>query len=87
MSWQLGRRVRDMRETRIAPTTQKFEKKPSVAVKGLNSLQSFSRATEFVDPLGLGVIDTRTLRLVNEYTASSPSKSEKIDSDVRGTSK
>lgn len=80
---ELGRRVRDMRETRTAPTTQKFEKKPSVAVKGLNSLQSFSRATEFVDPLGLGVIDTRTLRLVNEYTASSPSKSEKIDSDVR----
>ncbi|PWA87400.1 exocyst complex component SEC5 [Artemisia annua] len=80
---ELGRRVRDMRETRIAPTTQKFEKKPSVAVKGLNTLQSFSRATEFVDPLGLGVIDTRTLRLVNEYTASSPSKPEKIDSDVR----
>lgn len=80
---ELGRRVRDMRETRTAPTTQKFEKKPSVAVKGLNSLQSFSRATEFVDPLGLGVIDTRTLRLVNEYTATSPSKSEKIDSDVR----
>ncbi|XP_071725527.1 exocyst complex component SEC5A-like [Rutidosis leptorrhynchoides] len=80
---ELGRRVREMRETRTAPITQKFEKKPSVAVKGFNNLQSFSRSMEFVDPLGLGVIDNRTLRLVNEYTASSPSKSEKIDTDVR----
>ena len=31
------------------------------------------------------VIDNKTLRLVNEYTASSPSKSDKVDSDVRGT--
>ncbi|XP_023748778.1 exocyst complex component SEC5A isoform X2 [Lactuca sativa] len=82
---ELGRRVRDMRETRTPPptTTQKFEKKPSVAIKGLNNLHSFSRGMEFVDPLGLGVIDNRTLRLVNEYTASSPSKSDKVDADVR----
>ncbi|KAI3752527.1 hypothetical protein L2E82_24561 [Cichorium intybus] len=80
---ELGRRVRDMRETRTPLTTQKFEKKPSVAIKGLNNLQSFSRGMEFVDPLGLGIIDNRTLRLVNEYTATSPSKSEKVDSDVR----
>ncbi|KAM0064308.1 putative cullin repeat-like-containing domain superfamily, exocyst complex component EXOC2/Sec5 [Helianthus debilis subsp. tardiflorus] len=80
---ELGRRVRDMRETRTVPTTQKFEKKPSVAIKGLNSLQSFSRGMELVDPLGLGVIDTRTLRLVNEYAASSPANSDKVDSDVR----
>ncbi|XP_076938184.1 exocyst complex component SEC5B-like [Bidens hawaiensis] len=80
---ELGRRVRDMRETRTVPTTQKFEKKPSVAIKGLNNLQSFSRVMELVDPLGLGVIDTRTLRLVNEYAASSPANSDKIDSDMR----
>ncbi|KAL4556264.1 hypothetical protein LXL04_038910 [Taraxacum kok-saghyz] len=80
---ELGRRVRDMRETRTPPTTHTIEKKPSVAIKGLNNLQSFSRGMEFVDPLGLGVIDNRTLRLVNEYTANSPSKSDKIDSDVR----
>lgn len=43
-----------MRETRTVPTTQKFEKKPSVAIKGLNNLQSFSRVMELVDPLGLG---------------------------------
>ncbi|XP_071701339.1 exocyst complex component SEC5B-like [Rutidosis leptorrhynchoides] len=79
---ELGRRVREMRETRTAPITQKFEKKASVVVKGLNNLQSFSRSMESVDPLGLGVIDNRTLRLVNEYT-SSPSTSEKIDTDVR----
>ncbi|KAJ9557124.1 hypothetical protein OSB04_011738 [Centaurea solstitialis] len=80
---ELGRRVREMRETKTIPTTQKFEKKPSVAVKGLNTLQSFPRGMDFVDPLGLGVIDSKTLRLVNEYTASSPSKSDKVDSDVR----
>ncbi|KAI3676022.1 hypothetical protein L1987_85618 [Smallanthus sonchifolius] len=80
---ELGRRVRDMRETRTVPTTQKFEKKPSVAVKGLNSLQSFSRVMELVDPLGLGVIDNKTLKLVNEYAASSPANSDKVDSDVR----
>ncbi|KAK9069654.1 hypothetical protein SSX86_011558 [Deinandra increscens subsp. villosa] len=80
---ELGRRVRDMRETRTVPTTQKFEKKPSMAIKGLNSLQSFSRGMEFVDPLGLGVIDNRTMRLVNEYAANSPANSEKVDSDVR----
>ncbi|KAI3770571.1 hypothetical protein L6452_01709 [Arctium lappa] len=80
---ELGRRVREMRETRTIPTTQKFEKKPSVAIKGLNQLQSFPRGMDCVDPLGLGVIDNKTLRLVNEYTASSPSKSDKVDSDVR----
>ncbi|KVH88112.1 Cullin repeat-like-containing domain-containing protein [Cynara cardunculus var. scolymus] len=80
---ELGRRVREMRETRTIPTTQKFEKKPSVAIKGLNKLQSFPRGMDCVDPLGLGVIDNKTLRLINEYTASSPSKSDKVDSDVR----
>lgn len=33
------------------------------------------------------IIDTRTLRLVNEYAASSPANSDKVDSDVRGTLK
>ncbi|KAI3722643.1 hypothetical protein L2E82_33685 [Cichorium intybus] len=77
------RRVCDMRETRTPLTTQKFEKKPSVAIKWLNNLQCSSRGMEFVDPLGLGIIDNRTLRLVNEYTTTSPSKSEKVESDVR----
>ncbi|KAL8205889.1 hypothetical protein R6Q57_009440 [Mikania cordata] len=80
---ELGRRVRDMRETRTVPTTQKFEKKPSVAIKGLNNLQSFSRGMELVDPLGLGVIDNKSLKLVNEYAASSPANSVKVDTDVR----
>lgn len=52
---QLARRVRDMRETRAAPVAQKLEKKVSVVgKKGLNTLQSFPRGMECVDPLGLG---------------------------------
>ncbi|KAJ1424917.1 Cullin repeat-like-containing domain superfamily [Sesbania bispinosa] len=77
---ELSRRVREMRETRTAPVAQKFEKKVSVvARKGLNYLQSFPRGMECVDPLGLGIIDNRTLRLITESSDSSP----KIDKDIQ----
>ncbi|XP_059631609.1 exocyst complex component SEC5A-like isoform X2 [Cornus florida] len=83
---ELSRRVRDMRETRVVPVVQKFEQKPSaIARKGLKNLQSLPRGMEFVDPLGLGVINNRTLRLITEHPETSPSNFEKdhIDSNVR----
>ncbi|PSS19491.1 Exocyst complex component SEC5A like [Actinidia chinensis var. chinensis] len=83
---ELARRVRDMRETRAVPVAPKIERKPSaMAKKGLNNLQSFPRGMECIDPLGLGIIDNRTLRLITEYSESSPSKSGKDhqDSDLR----
>ncbi|KAM7260473.1 hypothetical protein ACFE04_016214 [Oxalis oulophora] len=75
---ELARRVRGMRETRTAPVAQKFEKKASVTVrKALNNLQSFPRGMECIDPLGLGIIDNKTLRLITEASESSPSKSDR----------
>lgn len=83
---ELARRVREMRETRTAPVAQKFERKPSVPVgRILNNLQSFPRGMECVDPLGLGIIDNKTLRLITETSESSPSKSDRdyLDSGLR----
>ncbi|WCJ43368.1 Exocyst complex component SEC5 [Euphorbia peplus] len=83
---ELARRVRDMRESRTAPVAQKFERKPT-AVLGrqvLNSVQSFPRGMECIDPLGLGIIDNRTLRLITDTSDSSP-KSDKdfLDNNLR----
>ncbi|XP_011659117.1 exocyst complex component SEC5A isoform X2 [Cucumis sativus] len=83
---ELARRVREMRETRTAPAPQKFDRKVSaIGRPGLNHLQSFPRGMECIDPLGLGVIDNRSLRLITETSESSPSKSEKefIDATLR----
>ncbi|KAI3701928.1 hypothetical protein L6452_27418 [Arctium lappa] len=80
---ELARRVREMRESKAAPVTQKIERKQTTAAKGLNNLQSLPRGMECIDPLGLGIIDNRTLRLIDERSSSSPSKSEKVDSDLR----
>ncbi|XP_024959681.1 exocyst complex component SEC5A-like isoform X3 [Cynara cardunculus var. scolymus] len=80
---ELARRVREMRESKAAPVPQKLERKQTAAAKGLNNLQSLPRGMECIDPLGLGIIDNRTLRLIDERSLSSPSKSEKVDSDLR----
>ncbi|KAF9682743.1 hypothetical protein SADUNF_Sadunf05G0140300 [Salix dunnii] len=83
---ELARRVRGMRETRTAPVAQKFERKPSaLARKGLNALQSFPRGMECIDPLGLGIIDSKSLRLITDSSESSPSKSDKdhLDNNLR----
>ncbi|KAG8660597.1 hypothetical protein MANES_02G178800v8 [Manihot esculenta] len=75
-----------MRETRTAPVAQKYERKPSAAVvrKGLNSLQSFPRGMECIDPLGLGIIDNRSLKLIIESSESSPrSDREFVDNNLR----
>ncbi|OMO51052.1 putative Exocyst complex component, partial [Corchorus olitorius] len=80
---ELARRVRDMRESRTAPVAQKFDRKPTAVVgRMLNTLQSFPRGMECVDPLGLGIIDNKTLRLITESSDCSPSK-DYIDSGLR----
>ncbi|RXH93157.1 hypothetical protein DVH24_013733 [Malus domestica] len=83
---ELARRVREMRETRSAPVAQKVERKVStagLARKGLNNLQSFPRGMECIDPLGLGIIDNKTLRLITESSDHSPSKGDKLDNNLR----
>ncbi|KAG5527864.1 hypothetical protein RHGRI_028708 [Rhododendron griersonianum] len=82
---ELARRVREMRETRTVAVAPKIEQKPATARPGLNSLQSFPRGLECVDPLGLGIIDNKTLKLITEYSESSPVKSDKdyLDSNIR----
>ncbi|KAL6527499.1 hypothetical protein OROGR_016589 [Orobanche gracilis] len=66
---ELARRVRDMRDTRAVPMAQKFERKP----KGLSHLQSLPRGMEWVDPLGLGLINHKTFRLISDNIANAPS--------------
>lgn len=87
---ELARRVREMRETRTAPVAQKFiapkfERKSSALAKkgGLTYLQSFPRGMECVDPLGLGIIDNRTLKLITESSDSSPKTDKDADSNLR----
>ncbi|XP_058179698.1 exocyst complex component SEC5A-like isoform X2 [Rhododendron vialii] len=82
---ELARRVREMRETRTVVVAPKIEQKPATARPGLNSLQSFPRGLECVDPLGLGIIDNKTLKLITEHSESSPAKSDKdyLDSNIR----
>ncbi|PHU20099.1 Exocyst complex component SEC5B [Capsicum chinense] len=83
---ELRRRVREMREARVVATTQKPEQeKTAVPKKALNNLQSFPRGMEFVDPLKLGIVDNRTLKLINENLSSSPSIGDRdhLDPNVR----
>ncbi|KAL8466919.1 hypothetical protein ACS0TY_035843 [Phlomoides rotata] len=63
---ELARRVRDMRDAKAVPVVQKFEKKP----KGLTSVQSLPRGMEWVDPLGLGLINHKTFRLISDNVAN-----------------
>ncbi|KAG7655047.1 Exocyst complex component EXOC2/Sec5 N-terminal domain [Arabidopsis suecica] len=82
---ELARKVRDMRESRTAPSvTQNLDRKVSGADKKvvLTSLQSFPRGMECIDPLKLGIIDNKTLRLITE-SSESLSKAEKVDNALR----
>ncbi|KAB1212086.1 Exocyst complex component SEC5A [Morella rubra] len=75
-----------MRESRAAPVAQKFERNPStVGRKGLSNLQSLPRGVECIDPLGLGIIDNKSLRLITDTSESSPSKLDRdhLDSNLR----
>ncbi|KAI3460491.1 hypothetical protein Pfo_017154 [Paulownia fortunei] len=78
---ELARRVREMRDTRAAPVAQKLEGKP----KGLSSLQSLPRGMEWVDPLGLGLINHKTFRLISDNVANAPSSIdvEPLDPNAR----
>ncbi|XP_074568127.1 exocyst complex component SEC5A-like [Curcuma longa] len=82
---ELARRVREMRETRAAPSAQ--EQKPiTMAHKGLTHMQSLPRGVEVLDPLGLGVIDNKSLRLITDASVSSPvsrEKAEPLDPSIR----
>ncbi|XP_058100206.1 exocyst complex component SEC5B-like isoform X1 [Magnolia sinica] len=69
---ELGRRVREMRETRVAPVVLNSDKKGPQGKKGLSNLQSLPRGMEFVDPLGLGIISSRSLMLITDAPDSSP---------------
>ncbi|KAF6163401.1 hypothetical protein GIB67_029250 [Kingdonia uniflora] len=82
---ELGRRVREMRETRAVPAGgQSLEPKVAapLARKGLTNLLSFPRGMECVDPLGLGIIDNKTLKLITESSESSATKLEKDHLDT-----
>ncbi|KAK4801667.1 hypothetical protein SAY86_022154 [Trapa natans] len=82
---ELAHRVREMRESRTVPTAQKLEKVASVVGRrGLNTLASFPRGMECIDPLGLGIIDQRSLRLITESLDSSSSNDrDQLDSGLR----
>ncbi|KAL7588543.1 hypothetical protein Lser_V15G38145 [Lactuca serriola] len=80
---ELARRVRDMRESKVVTVTQKIERKQTTTAKGLNTVQSLPRGMECIDPLGVGIIDNRTLRLIDERSLNSPPKSERVNSDLR----
>ncbi|GMJ12391.1 exocyst complex component sec5 [Hibiscus trionum] len=81
---ELARRVRAMRETRTAPVAHKFEHKAAAPVgRVLTTLQSFPRGMECVDPLGRGIIDNKTLRLITESSESTHSEKDHIDSNLR----
>ncbi|PIN21214.1 Sec5 subunit of exocyst complex [Handroanthus impetiginosus] len=71
---ELARRVREMRDSRAVPAAQKIEAKAAaMARKALNSIQSLPRGMEWVDPLGLGLINHKTFRLISDSVPSMPS--------------
>ncbi|CAA3030282.1 exocyst complex component SEC5A-like isoform X1 [Olea europaea var. sylvestris] len=82
---ELSRRVREMRDTRAAPVAQKFERKSSAARKALNHSPSLPRGMEWVDPLGLGLINHKTFRLISDNAASAPTvvRNEPLDPSAR----
>ncbi|KAJ3675136.1 hypothetical protein LUZ60_004178 [Juncus effusus] len=80
---ELARRVREMRETRAAPGVQAAidQKAAAMARKGLTNIQSLPKGVEVLDPLGLGVIDNKSLRLITDNLSSTPVSREKSELD------
>lgn len=74
---ELARRVRELRETRSTPQT--IDAKP-LGRKGLANLQSLPHGVEVLDPLGLGVIDNKSLRLITDALEEKP---EPVDPNNR----
>ncbi|GLJ54776.1 hypothetical protein SUGI_1176620 [Cryptomeria japonica] len=76
---ELARRVREMREARAAPAGQsRTRKSVSLPRKPMVALDSLTRGggSDLVDPLGIGVIDLKSLTLVNDSAESSPAASK-----------
>lgn len=78
---ELARRVREMREARAAPAVQSRARKSSNASalprKSMTASESLPRGgNELVDPLGIGVIDLKSLTLVSDNAITSPSQKE-----------
>ncbi|VAH47740.1 exocyst complex component SEC5B-like [Triticum dicoccoides] len=86
---ELARRVREMREARAAPSIQALDQKAAAAAaarKALSSVQTLPKGVEVLDPLGLGVMDNKSLRLITEASISSPvsrEKSQGLDPSMR----
>ncbi|XP_008781410.1 exocyst complex component SEC5A-like isoform X2 [Phoenix dactylifera] len=76
---ELARRVREMREARAAPAQSLEPKATALGQKALTNLQSLPRGVEVLDPLGLGVIDNKSLRLITAASISSPVSRERSD--------
>uniref|UniRef100_A0A0E0DE71 Exocyst complex component SEC5 n=1 Tax=Oryza meridionalis TaxID=40149 RepID=A0A0E0DE71_9ORYZ len=73
---ELARRVREMREGGAAPTVD--QKAAAAATrKALTNVQTLPRGVEVLDPLGLGVMDNKSLRLITDASVSSPVSREK----------
>eukprot|EP00249_Psilotum_nudum_P022882 c28676_g1_i1 orf=1854-4124(-) len=74
---ELVRRVREMRETRSAPTANQAHIRRAAPVGS----EAFPRGEDFLDPLGLGTIDVKTLTLATGGVHSSHSTMalEKVD--------
>ncbi|XP_040379241.1 exocyst complex component SEC5A-like [Oryza brachyantha] len=82
---ELARRVRELREARAAPTVDQKDA-ATAAQKALTSIQTLPRGVEVLDPLGLGVMDNKSLRLITDASVSSPVSREKaqgLDPNMR----
>nr|CAB3484493.1 unnamed protein product [Digitaria exilis] len=88
---ELARRVREMREAKVAPSIQALDQKAAAAAaaaarKTLTSVQTLPKGVEVLDPLGLGVMDNKSLRLITDASISSPvsrEKSQGLDPSMR----
>jgi exocyst complex component 2 len=80
-----------MREAKVAPSIQAFDQKAAAAAaaaarKALTSVQTLPKGVEVLDPLGLGVMDNKSLRLITDASVSSPvsrEKSQGLDPNLR----
>lgn len=83
---ELARRVREMREARAAPSAQAIDQTAAAARKALTSVQTLPKGVEVLDPLGLGIMDNKSLRLITDSSVSSPisrEKSQGLDPSMR----
>lgn len=67
---ELSRMVREMREAKLTAAPN-LRRAPTYGRKASIVSEAFPRGDDFIDPLGLGVIDIRSLTLVMENSVSS----------------